>query len=477
MVIVYAGELGEQRTGDTGTGEVKGKADSNSEVYDGGRYGGKTETILHPIKGGSDHEGGNNGNKKSSKPSTPPVVVFHYDGPGNIYLPGPLVFEVQRVKAGKVVEKAKVKTEVTLKESVEKEQSNHIEDGFNSEVNQVEINRPSRPLNHSRDELQSETRELKSLFENASIQTDEIEEKNALDNLTKLVEDFNNFQKEYANLIGGSAAELSQTENKSSQASRDLSKQTQTLIKIPISNLPIDVGILERIKQISTSFLSYIFGGPSENFIGTTFKKYFDQFSNIDSNTSRGDPYVKEALKKSISSSTGGKNLIAPVREKLVKSAKSYTAPGVKIQYSQDPDKRNGLHSFDCSGFVTYIYGQMGLNFAGPYGRAPTVSDMISKNGMFHEIDASEAQVGDLVVHLKSDNPSFVNKYGNIISFSNHIGIYNGKDERGVVKESSATTRGKDAKRETNDPKFRSSIVEHPPEYLGKIWHIYKWNK
>ena len=53
--------------------------------------------------------------------------------------------------------------------------------------------------------------------------------------------------------------------------------------------------------------------------------------------------------------------------------------------------------------FLTYIYGQMGLNFSGKYGRAPTVIEIFTEGTFFHEVkDQDEAKIGDLIVHLKS---------------------------------------------------------------------------
>ena len=510
VVVVYAGVLGEHHQGDTGT-DAKNTGSSNTSVYDGGRSGGKTENtnigrIGHSGQGdekGDSHK--NNSKQNSSRPLDPPVVVFRTDSIENIYLLNILTvkeqedekakyleenaktsngleyntkgvyeglvlendqirFEVQRLKDGSIVEKVEYKTRKILNESVKKVQSNHIEDGFINEQNEVENTRFNKILNNSEDELQNDTNDLKKLFENASIQANENEEKNALENLAKLVELFNQFQKDYANLIGGNAAALAQTEKKMRQNTQDFKLQTQKAKVKPNPILPTDEGILQKLQEISMSFLNLIFGGTSDSFLGVSFKKYFDQFSSTASSTRRGDPYVNEALQKSgLVAKVPVIKSIGPVRDRLIKMARTYLAPGMKIQYSQNPDKRNGPLSFDCSGFVSYVYGQMGLNLTGPYGRAPTVRDIISTNGLFHEVNESEAQVGDLVVHLGED--------------SNHVGIYSGKDGDGNVKEISATTRNKAAKLDPFDPRFKSSVTEHPAIYIGRIWYLYRWKK
>ena len=475
--IVYAGQLGENNKGDTGTGNENETSGGSNEINNGGRYGGKTEEIrskLNNTSGGDQRDY----NHKTSPPPPPPVVNFINDGitisdyssseslnineqfvrDGKIFA---YTIEVQRVQNGKIIESVKMKTEITLKESVEKDQSNHIENGFNNENNQLDND---HKFNRFKGELEGETSNLKNLFVNASDQASDITEKKALENLAALIGVFNKYQEDYANIISESATELSQNENKTIQDSAKLITKSQELNIKPIPLVSSDVGVIERIQQLSMSFVSLIFGGSSDNLIGIAFRKFYDQFSSVDENARRGDPYVKEALQKSsLTNGITGIKSIEPVREKLVKSVRDYLAPDVKIQYSQDRDKRNGPHSFDCSGFVTYVYGQMGLNLTGPYGRAPVVRDIVSKTGMFHQIDESEAQVGDLIVHLGDD--------------SNHVGIYTGKDARGNVKEISATTRKRYAMLPINNSEFKSSIVEHPATHIGKRWTIYRWNK
>jgi cell wall-associated NlpC family hydrolase len=145
--------------------------------------------------------------------------------------------------------------------------------------------------------------------------------------------------------------------------------------------------------------------------------------------------------------------------------ARSYLAAGIKIQYSKDKDKRNGPNSFDCSGFVAYVYQQLGLDMSKANGGAPTVSQITSKNGPFHEVvNVDDAKIGDLIVHLGEGDK--------------HIGIYS-RDEQGNVKEISAAVGGrlKRSKLDPSHPKFKSSITEYPPSEFGEDWTVYRWNK
>ena len=82
---------------------------------------------------------------------------------------------------------------------------------------------------------------------------------------------------------------------------------------------------------------------------------------------------------------------------------------------------------------------------------------------VFERIDLHQALPGDLVVHVK----------GELVS-SNHIGIFT-RNESGTVFEISALKRNGDATKSIDDPAFRTSVVEHPVQWIGNDPMILRW--
>lgn len=340
-----------------------------------------------------------------------------------------------------------------------KDEGNHIAEAFD---NGPEANVPDRHDNHSKEGLQKDTADFKGLVENAKNQARDNEQKDALERLAKIVGKYNEFQRKYGNRIEDKASGLSGKADNVEKTAEDQKGNLQNSPSNPASLPPSETETVQSLKNISKSIFNFFMGGQADNAVGNGFRRYFNELEN--KTPRRGAPYVKAALQNS--GLNGGHPVvksIEAVREKLMSSSKSYLAPGVKIQYSQNRDKRNGPLAFDCSGFVSYIYGKAGLDMAKSNGGAPTVKDIIAKDGLFHEVDVKDVKEGDLIVHLSAGD--------------NHVGIYSGKDEQGNIKEISATTRKGFAKYDPSDPSFQSSITEHPPAHIGKIWHIYRWNK
>jgi cell wall-associated NlpC family hydrolase len=249
---------------------------------------------------------------------------------------------------------------------------------------------------------------------------------------------------------------MSDTENYSEK------NQTQPKIKEAMNSAP-NQNASFKLANISKSI-----SGLMNGVIGSVANSFMDFIKSIfDKKPIDGGPYVKESLRNALSNGQAkSQNPIDPVRNKLNSFAQSYLAPGIKIQYSQDRDKRNGPNSFDCSGFITFVYKQFGLEISKANGGAPLVSQIIDKTGLFYKLDdKNDAKVGDLIVHK-----------GQI---DNHVGIFSRKDENGNVKEISATVGGKfeKSKLDPNDPLFKSSITEYPASSFGKDWAVYRWNK
>lgn len=456
--ISQAAYLGEQKGGDTGTGGENGGGGTN--VNDGGRGNGKGNSAWETGRGGhADDPKKNSNNKPPPPPPEPPVLNVHYDGPINPYMAGHLIFEAERVQEGKVVEHVDIKTEDLLKETVVKESENQIADAFDNGTEAIDADRRD---NHLKTGLQKDTADLKGLVENAKNQARDNEQKDALERLAKIIGKYNEFQKDYGIRLEDKASELSGKADNTVKTAEVQKGNSQNSPANLAAAPTFETGAIQTLKNISKSIFNLLMGGQADNAVGNAFRRYFNELAN--KTPRRGAHYVKKALQNS--GLNGGHpvvNSIGPVREKLMISTKNYLAPAVKIQYSQNRDKRNGPLSFDCSGFVSYIYGKAGLDMAKSNGGAPTVKDIIAKNGLFHEVDIKDAKEGDLIVHLGERD--------------NHVGIYSGKDEQGNIKETSATTRKKAALRSIDDPYFKSSITEHPPSYIGSNWHIYQWNK
>jgi cell wall-associated NlpC family hydrolase len=459
----FAGYVGEQRGGDLGTGGETG-GDGGTSVNDGGRNNGKdgSNTKLDHNTGNGD--GSREPNKKESAKPPPetPIVKFHYDGPVNPNLLGTHIFEVARVQDGKVVEKVQLKTEGQLKETVTKEIDNHVDDSFNNNARYESEERRTKPLNNG---LEKETEDLRKLLANANIQAKEEEQKKELQALEQATIAFQDLQMEYARVVETMAADLSSLEEKTEKAADERRKSIQAAPSNIESAPSNEAGAIQILKNISMSILNFIVGDSGENETGIAFKRFFE--SLIKKGPKRSVPYVNSALQSSGALPIKELNPVGPAREKLMQISRAFLAPNVKIQYSKDLNKRGGPRSFDCSGFVSYVYNKVGLELSKTNGGIPNVANIIDKDGMFHEIDKSEARVGDLIVHLKVEN----------VNNDNHVGIYGGIDPSGNVLEISATVRNGRAKLDPDHRNFKSSIAEHPPYYMGQVWHIYRWNK
>lgn len=452
----FASAVGEHKGEDIGTGGENG---GGTSVNDGGRNngkGGSNTKIDHSTGRGDDsHEP----NKKDSAtlPRETAIVKFHTDGPINPNLLGTHIFEVARVQEGKVVEKVQLKVEDQLKETVKKEIDNQVDETFNYNARYESTERRTKPLNST---LERETEDLRKLLENANIQAKEEQQKKELQALEQATKAFQELQMNYAKVVESMAFDLSALEEKTENAADDRRKNIQVSpsnVQVPPS---FENGALQVLKKISMSILSFIVGDSGENQTGMAFKRFFDGLRK--KSPKRSDPYVNSALQTSGLIPKKELNPIEPAREKVMSISRAFIAPNVNIQYSQDSKKRIGPRSFDCSGFVSYIYNKAGLELSKANGGVPTVRDIIAKDGMFHEIDEEDAKIGDLIVHTGK---------------SNHVGIYSGKDEQGNIKEISATTRNNYAKLDPSNFMFKTSIVEHPPVHIGKSWHFYRWNK
>ena len=135
-----------------------------------------------------------------------------------------------------------------------------------------------------------------------------------------------------------------------------------------------------------------------------------------------------------------------------------------KIRYvSDDTPARLGPDSYDCSGFVGKAYEAAGLGYTTYSGGIPNVEALLQYTEVFERIDLDQARPGDLVVHVKGERVRL-----------NHIGIFT-RNESGTVFEISALTRNNDATEPIDHPAFRTSVVEHPVQWIGNDPMILRW--
>jgi hypothetical protein len=140
-------------------------------------------------------------------------------------------------------------------------------------------------------------------------------------------------------------------------------------------------------------------------------------------------------------------------------------------QYTQSPEGRQGPDSFDCSGFVGFVYAQAGMGYATPGARMPSVSELVAPGSPFARLAAGAAPLpGDLIVHLKSDGNS-----------DEHVGIFAGFAPSGEPFEISAQTKhdkrtGVDAaKIPIGSPGHKPSIGKTEAPAFGTPWRVYRW--
>lgn len=97
----------------------------------------------------------------------------------------------------------------------------------------------------------------------------------------------------------------------------------------------------------------------------------------------------------------------------------------------------------------------------------PSVSGIATDSEHFVKVvDSRDAQPKDLVVHLKEDGAKY-----------NHVGVFSSTDIDGKILEISAQSRADAAKKDRQDPKFKSSVKEAPAVLIqeNEIWRIYRW--
>ncbi len=458
----FAAIIGEHKGGDTGTGGESGGSGNN--VFDGNRKEGKGENTAKAGKAATG--GGGDGQKEKNDkktPATPPeatIVRFYNDGPTNPNLSGPLIYDIDRVQDGKPVEKVKFKTDDELMESVARETENRVHESFNREPEDAE--KRSKPLSNG---FESDTENLKKLLENAKGQAREEEQKNEIEAMVKMTSALKEFQKYYGNMVEEKAVDLAQKEENTDKGVDEQKNSAKSSPAKMITAPSFGTGAMQTLKKLSMSIFNLIVGDSSGNETGNAFRNYFNNYVN--KGQARGDSYLKSSLQES-GLLGRPKNFIQindRVRENVINISREFLSSGAtKIQYSQDANKRNGPLSFDCSGFVTYVYYNAGLDMRRANGRAPSVMEIAKSNLFYEVVDKSEAKVGDLILQFGEENDFD----------SNHVGIYSGTNSKGKALYISATVRGGEAV--LNPPKS-SSIVEYRPEVLQKEWHLYRWKK